>query len=365
MRICHVTSAHKRYDVRIFEKECSSLAKKGYEVYLIVNDTEPDEIKNDVHICSTGFQPLGRKERMFDSMARVYEKIKEINADVYHFHDPELLQLVNKVCKLNKKIIFDAHEDTGLQIMDKDWIIYPLRKIVSVLYEVYAKARISKCTAVVTVTPSIVKKMERYSGRVVMITNYPILGEFQVPRTQKEGPYIFFAGGIDPQWCQKEIIEAVESIDNLSYLFAGIGNQEYIDSLIRGRSTEKIKCLGRIKHEEVGQIYQKAVAGVAINKATQIKGEGTLGNTKLFEIMAAGIPVICTDYKLWAEIIDTYECGICVNPDCIEDITDALKWILTNPAEAEEMGLRGRKAVEEQFNWSVEEKKLLALYAQI
>ena len=36
IKVCHMTSAHKSSDVRIFEKECVSLAKKEeYEVYLL------------------------------------------------------------------------------------------------------------------------------------------------------------------------------------------------------------------------------------------------------------------------------------------------------------------------------------------
>ncbi len=42
-KVCHLTSAHQRYDVRIFQKECLSLAKHGYDVTLIVNDDLEDE----------------------------------------------------------------------------------------------------------------------------------------------------------------------------------------------------------------------------------------------------------------------------------------------------------------------------------
>lgn len=44
VKICHITTVHpNRYDVRIFEKECVTLAKNGYEVTLIVNDKLQDE----------------------------------------------------------------------------------------------------------------------------------------------------------------------------------------------------------------------------------------------------------------------------------------------------------------------------------
>ena len=54
MKVCHLTSAHNRYDTRIFLKECSSLAKNGYEVSLIVADNLGDESKSGVKILDVG-----------------------------------------------------------------------------------------------------------------------------------------------------------------------------------------------------------------------------------------------------------------------------------------------------------------------
>ena len=66
-RICHITSAHGRYDTRIFQKECRSLAKEGYEVYLLVNDKNKNEVIEKVKIISTGYLPKSRLERFFVS----------------------------------------------------------------------------------------------------------------------------------------------------------------------------------------------------------------------------------------------------------------------------------------------------------
>ena len=92
---------------------------------------------------------------------------------------------------------------------------------------------------------------------------------------------------------------------------------------------------------------------------------GTMGNTKIFEEMMAGLPVICTDFVLWKEFVERYHCGLCVNPNNIEEIASAIRYLLDNPEEARRMGENGRRAVEEEFNWAVEEKKLLALYEEI
>ena len=52
IKVCHVTSAHNRYDGRIFLKQCVSLANNDYDVTLLCCDTLPDEKKNNVNIVS-------------------------------------------------------------------------------------------------------------------------------------------------------------------------------------------------------------------------------------------------------------------------------------------------------------------------
>ena len=95
---------------------------------------------------------------------------------------------------------------------------------------------------------------------------------------------------------------------------------------------------------------------------TQLGEEGTLGNTKLFEYMEAGLPVICSNNKLWKEIINKYNCGIAVNPNNKEEIKDAIVALKDNPDKAKIMGENGRKAIENEYNWLTQEKKILLLY---
>ena len=79
----------------------------------------------------------------------------------------------------------------------------------------------------------------------------------------------------------------------------------------------------------------------------------------------AGLPVICTDFILWQKIIEDYQCGICVQPDNVDEIASAIQFLLDNPDVAKQMGENGRRAVAEKYNWGVEEKKLLKLYADL
>lgn len=365
MKVCHITSAHSRYDVRIFEKECSSLADNGYDVSLIVNDDIEDEVKNGVKFVSTGFKPMGRRERMITSMKYILQKAKEVNADVYHLHDPELLQIVKKLKKNNVKVIFDAHEDTEVQIMDKEWIPKCFRLMIAKVYRMYLKQVLSKCDGIVTVTPATVKKMKNYNSNVEMVTNYPIMNLEEQERVESTEQYVFFAGGISRQWCHDKIIKAVSKVEGVRYKMAGPVEDDYLKELEGIEGWNQVEYLGKIPHHDVVNYYKGALAGMAVNSCSQIKGEGTLGNTKLFEVMAAEIPVICTDYRLWKMVVEGNQCGICVDSENVDAIAEAIKTIRDNRQLALEMGRKGKKAIEEQYNWKCEEKKLVGFYKEL
>lgn len=363
LKICHVSSAHSRYDVRILRKECASLAKKGnYEVYFIVNDNLPNEMVDNVHIVSTGFKPNGRRERMFASMKYILSKAKEIDAEIYHFHDPELMQIFSEIKKWKKKIIFDSHEDVVEQITDKEWIHPLLRRIISNMFAIYQKSKLKQCDAVITVTPHLVEKLARYNQNTHMITNYPILNIRKNTSKKTINKQVFFGGGINDQWCHEYIIRGLNKLSGVRYRLAGTAISEYLSALESCDGWRNVDYLGKIKFEQVEAEYKSSIAGMALNYCSQIKGEGTLGNTKLFETMAAARPVICTDYRLWKEIVEKYNCGIAINPHDVDAIASAIQYFIDNPDIAEKMGQNGRRAIEEEFNWYTQEKVLLRLY---
>ena len=86
---------------------------------------------------------------------------------------------------------------------------------------------------------------------------------------------------------------------------------------------------------------------------------------KLFEYMAAGIPVVASDFALWRAIVDDTGCGLLADPCDPNAIATAVAYLLSHDREAEAMGRRGREAVARRYNWSAEEPKLLHLYADL
>lgn len=363
-KICHITSAHPRYDTRIFAKQCSSLAQNGYDVTLLVNDNKDSEIINDVKIESTRNNYKNRFSRIIKGNYLLYKKALQINADIYHVHDPDLLIICNKLKRLGKQVIFDSHEDVPEQIKSKNWIPRVLRKTIAYLYESFEKKSIKNYDAVITVTPHIVERLKNINNNTVMITNYPIIDlDEKFPHAHCRA--ICFAGGITNQWNHHIILEAMSYVKNIKYILAGSGSEDYIKKLQNHKSWESVDYRGKIPFSEVKKLYLESSIGMALNYSNQARNIGTLGNTKLFEYMEAELPVICTNYELWSQIIDENKCGITVNPHDEKELASAINFMLNNPQESAEMGKRGREAVVKHYNWKTQENILLSLYSTL
>src|SRR5699024_3886287 len=119
-----------------------------------------------------------RLSRIIFSKRLILKKSLEVEADIYHFHDPELLSVGNKLVKRNKKVIYDIHEDTSKQILSKHYIPRFLRKPISKIFSFYEKRSIKNYSAIVTATPFLKSKFEKYNVNTVDINNYPLLYEF-------------------------------------------------------------------------------------------------------------------------------------------------------------------------------------------
>jgi len=171
--ICHLTSVHHPYDIRIFHKECRTLARHGYDVVLIVPH-DKDEVVEGVRIKAVP-KPKNRKERILKTTRQIYRLALKVNADVYHFHDPELIP-VGIMLKLHgKKVIYDVHEDVPKQILSKEWVPKYLRRVVAGITAVIESLASKIIDGIVVVTPAIAKRFPK--GKTIIVQNYPISDE--------------------------------------------------------------------------------------------------------------------------------------------------------------------------------------------
>lgn len=368
-KVCHLTSTHKRYDVRIFQKECRSLAKHGFDVTLIVNDDLDDEEVNGVKIVSTRFKPQKRIQRMKNSYKNFLKLSLEVNADIYHFHDPELLPVGNKLKKLGKIVIFDSHENFPLQIKEKEYIPFFLRKIISKLYYFYETYSVKKIDAVIfPCTYNNKTPFEGRAKRIILIDNFPLLDEFFykfVDEYDQKENAICYIGTLTYDRGITHIIKAAHYANITLILGGEMIPEEYLHEVREMMEFANVDYKGYINRAEIVEVYRKSKVGMCtLLNVGQYNKDDHLP-TKAYEYMSMGLPVIQTDSKFVRELLKEYEFGIPVEAENVDQIVDAIQYLLNNPEVAKEMGKNGRRAVEEKFNWSIEEQKLIELYTTL
>jgi glycosyltransferase involved in cell wall biosynthesis len=359
-KITHLTSAHPRYDTRIFVKECSSLAKK-YQVNLVVADGLGDEEKNGVTIYDMG-KVSGRVNRIFSTTKRVLQKAIELDSDVYHMHDSELIPVGLKLKKLGKKVIFDSHEDVPKELLGKPYLNPLMLKIISKFFAFYEKINLKKFDYIVTATPTLQEKFLKINPNVVAINNFPIIEELQsrLPWEERENS-VCYVGAISISRGVRESVQALKYYPKVKLNLGGKFPQPSLqEEVMAYESWKNVNFLGYLNRNEVASVLSRSKAGlVTLHNMPNYKDALPV---KMFEYMAAALPVISSNNKLWKSIIDKHHCGICVDPMNPKEIAGAIQYIIENPKEAQKMGENGKKAVSETYNWGREEEKLFVLY---
>ncbi len=360
-KICHITTLHPRDDVRIFHKECKSLTKK-YEVHLIVADGKGDEITDAVHICDIGLRQPSRLKRIRIDSKKALKKAVELDCELYHFHDPELIRIGVSLIKQGKKVIYDAHEDLPRQIMSKPYIKDFIKPLLAFFVEWQENRAVKKFNYICSATPYIRDRFKIINKNTVDINNYPIIGELQDVSSQKVNAFCY-TGGITEERGIINFILALRNIDTKILLAGNFDSKLYMDKIRSLPEWNKVEFLGLVDRKEVGKIMSKSIAGIVTFLA--MPNHINAQPNKIFEYMSSSIPVIGSNFDLWRSIIEDNNCGICVNPDKPEEIAAAMKYLQQHPDKAKLMGENGKRVVQEKYNWQVEEKKLFEVYNKV
>ena len=371
IKVCHVTSAHNRYDGRIFLKQCISLSKK-YDVTLLCSDTQKNEIKNNIKIVSINKKFKTIFERLFLTKKYLKKKCLEINADIYEFHDPELLSLAKYMKKIGKKVIFDSHEDYKSLFDERKWIPNFLRKIMSTIYSKYEKSVLKNVDYILCAADHIKERLVKINKNCQVIPNFPIYEDVKKVSNNNTNNKnkiftICFAGSIDSEWNHDIVVKAIQNIENVRYLIIGNCSADYQKELKSIDKNNKIEFLGKLKYEEVKEMYRKSDIGIALcsyRPNVNFKN-GSIGNTKIFEFMMFGLPVILTKFEVFEKINKEKQFGISVNPKDVKEVEEAILKMINDKKMVELYGKNGKELIKEKYNWNNTEKLLFNVYSNL
>lgn len=359
IKVCQMTSSHSAHDIRIFLKECKSLVMSGYKVVLLAPNEKDENIDNVEIRAIPKINNIFM--RMITSSWSVYRLAIKENASLYHFHDPELLPCGLLLKWRGKKVIYDAHEDVPQDIMMKDWIPLYVRKIMSILFKIFEDNMVKQFDVIAAATPYITKRFQELGCKAVNLNNYPFGDELiKVNSNNIRDKTVCFVGGIDKNRGIVEMIQAIGLTSGKLYLVGTFSTKNLRDYVMTLAGWKQVVELGQCQRSQVADILSISSAGLVLFKPGA--NHNNAQPNKMFEYMSASIPIITSDFQLWREFVENNRCGICVNPLQPAEIAKAVKYIMEHDQESQQMGKSGRKAVQEKYNWTVEEKKLINIY---
>lgn len=366
-KVCILTTVHSPFDTRILHKQAKTLAKAGYDVILIAQH-ERDEVVKGVRIKALP-RPRNRYTRIVFLTWQAFRLALRQRADVYHFHDPELLP-IGILLKLftRAKIIYDVHEDIPQQIFAKHWIPALLRRPLAVVFNAVEKFLAHAMDAMVVATEGIAEKFTRLAP--IVVHNYPDLGMLpNLPAAcgEQQEKVLVYVGGISKPRGAVEMVRVLKLLDSSRNVRLDLIGRFEPSSLEKELQAlpgyERVHFLGWLPPEKV---YAHLGIGHVGLVCLHPEPRYTVGlPVKLFEYMAAGLPVITSNFPLWKEIVEGNGCGLTVDPLDPEEIARAIEYLLDHPEEAQRMGENGRRAVKKRYNWESGAKKLTALYERI
>ena len=367
--IVHLSSVHYPFDTRIFVKECRSLVEHGFEVELLA------QFDGHRKIDGIFVNGLPKAEKKLDRLTKVIpalirKALTYPRGTIFHFHDSELIVICFFLKFIGYRIVYDIHEHTPKSLLSKEWLPMYLRKPIAWIVQILEYLAGLFFDGIVTVVPPVSERFKH--ANQVEVSNYPKLDNsynsylVDIPIYEKKNEAIYI-GSITTVRGAKIMVEAAALVDPKYNFKLNLGGRYQPDSLreelLRIPGWQWVRELGWLSISEIWNHLSYVKIGLVVLQPTP--AHLVLESVKMFEYMAAGLPVIASDFPLYRDIVKKEQCGILVDPTKPIEISKAIEWMLNNPEEIEEMGKRGKQAVLRKYNWETEEQKLVNFYEQI
>ena len=366
-KVVHMTSVHNPFDGRIFHKECKSLVQAGFDVTLIAPNNR-NEIVEEIKIKGVE-KAKSRFQRIFRTTWQVFNRARREKADIYHFHDPELIPVGIMLKRLGNHVIYDNHEDLPLQIQQKTWIPAILRKVLKFVVMLAERIAGNSLDKVIVVDDNMGQNYP--AQKTEIIANYPLLSEIQneeaIPYQDRENNIIYTGSISKPRGIIETLLALEKLPKKLEFQFILAGDFAYPamhEEVRQMKGWDFVDFRGRVSKTEVFKIMQNAKIGMSLFHPVPQYMEHVIG-TKILEFMAFGIPTICPDYPKWRKFYEPLECVKFVNPLDVDEIAETICWLFENPEKAKELGKHGQEATRSKYNWNNEALKLVNLYKRI
>ncbi|HEX7982751.1 MAG TPA: glycosyltransferase [Duganella sp.] len=361
LEIVHLGAASARDDRRIVDKQCRALAARGHRVTLVVADGRGDAWRGGVRIVDAGPGALPA------AMRRLYRRALALRPDIVQLHHPALLPAGLRLRRHGCKVLYDAgaeppHDgDAGPGAGDG-----AARRALAALWRRLERQACRHLDGVIAASPCARDAFLPLNRATVCVNDFPLADECEAGLAWAERPVrVCHEGALSAMRGVVELVRACELLQSQVRLsLAGDFTEAALAARMLARpGWRRIDALGRLGRAGIGALRASSRAALITPHATP----AALGAPPaiLFETMAAGIPVIASDFPLWRNVVDAHACGLCVDPRDPPAIAAAIDYLACHADIARHMGENGRRAVRARYNWQHEAAKLVDYYEHL
>jgi glycosyltransferase involved in cell wall biosynthesis len=368
-----VTSIHPDFDSRIW-KHCTSLTAAGCEVFLVC----PWDVPQNSKIKEVSFVPFVRATQRIARFFIPFRVLKCLlpllsKIDLIHFHDLDLLPLMT-ILSLFKPVVYDVHENYPEEMLDRHWIPNILRK--PLYYTVYAcQYLLSRVIRnVILVAPSQMAQFKHPGLHIFYLLNFAslsLIDEVKNDYIERSDTVIFTGSGYESNgiWLLLEIARLLKPLyPQLKFILPDrFGSAKLRDAFMcqieeKGLRDTVVLFPNMPPHKIMSVLNQ---ATIAIAPNLRIPKQEMAIPTKLFEYMAASLPIVSSDLPYASELFSQHPVGILAQPESPASFVQAIQKLLDNRSLGYEMGKNGQKAFVTQFSWESQISPLISYYASI
>ena len=362
-RVVHLTTVHHAYDPRILQREARSLAEGGYEVHLLARHEKAEEWEGvRIHPLP---QVSGRMRRLL-LQREALRKAIALKADIYHFHDPELIPLGAYLKKKTRaRVIYDIHEE------------YWQRGVEGKIIAFLERWALHWLDGVVSAHPSVHERVQQYAPQLpaVCIMNYPLIHARCPVESRSMHPLrLIYTGVMARRRGLMRLLALMREAKALGkdwqLILAGVGYlledlQEAEAFIAREGLTDCVIRYGwdeYLAYRHIESLLCEAHVGVYLSEPYPNILQSI--PTKFYEFLHAGLPMVVSDFPHWRAFVEELGCGVVISPEDTQGIIARLSEWQEHPARYNEIATRARKA-SEKFRWSIMEERLLDFYARL
>jgi glycosyltransferase involved in cell wall biosynthesis len=361
LHIVHITATNPVNDIRVFQKECMTAVSRGNRVTLIVCH-DHDEIVEGVHVKAIP-KSNGRISRMFGLTWKMYREALKQEGDIYQLHHPDQIPAGLLLKFHGKKVVYDTHEAYRDKVLSMRWIPAKLRRLTSMVFGLYEQLT-SRAWDHIVVADAYTA--QAFRGRSVsVVANYPLLVPVKANPDKKNGrPILIYEGGLCDERGLQVMLEITRLLRPRNAELELLGWCCFPEDK-RRLEGENVRYLGTQSLQDMYRHLCTADLGLLLLQpvpAYSYAGENT---NKLFEYMWCALPVVASDFPNLRRIVESAQCGICVNPRDPEAIAASIVALLDRPELCRQMGQNGRDAVARLYNWPRAGKVLMDVYESV